>query len=303
MQRRTYIKSAFAIAGVISIAGCSSQYNQNLSQAEESLRKALQELQKEADKFNSADLSSGNVDVETEAIENHLDTAEESVNAAASNADEGQQEEIQSFRTYITFARSLTAYLDLLVEGLNNTINGNEKFQAEQYDAAAKQLNTAEEKLSNASDELRETQNAWSDLKQSDIDIENVEEFDESLTGLESLNSFFLPFAAGVGELSEGFIDFTAGESAYDSENYTVAQDKFNQASTHFDSAHSTLQSSQEDIPEEQDISVSELICIADSLRDTSNHLDNAAEASENGNNNRAREEAQKANADANRCS
>jgi len=309
MNRRKYLKSTFGLVGVISAAGCSGQspsYNERINTAQEAITNAEEKLQTEADKFNSENLDSGGVDIQIAAIYDYLDTAAEQLNAAESSASENEMDDIRALENWVALLREFTDFLDVFAEGYSQASSGFTYIQTERYSDAVDQLDTAEETLSNANDQLTVAQDAWNEIDRSkleDAEEISVSEIENYFTNVQEIMSVFIPMVSGMSSLSEGLIDFQAGSEAYDANQYTEAENKFRAASNDFTVANSTLKEQEETAPESMTNSIIELTCYSGAIRDASTHLANASEAIQNGNRNRANEEAQKANEAVDRCS
>ena len=309
MNRRKYLKSTFGLVGVLSAAGCSGQgssYDEHISAAQESITNAEEKLQTEADKFNSENLDSGGVDIQTAAIYDYLDTAEEELNAAESSANQSQEESIQAAQNWIDVAREITEFLDIFAEGYSQASSGFAYIQSERFSDAVDELITAEETLSSANEQLTITEEAWDEIDRSKVeDIEDISiaEIENSFSQLKEVMSVLTPMVSGMISLSEGLVDYQDGSEAYDAGQYTEAENKFRAASDDFTVAHSTFKEQEEAAPESMTNSIIELTCYSGAIRDASTHLANAVEATQNGNRNRANEEAEKANEAVDRCS
>lgn len=309
MNRREYLKSLVGFVGVLSAAGCSGQnpsYNERLDTTLEAIKNAEEELQAEADKFNSERLESGGVEIQTAAISDHLDTAEEQLNAAESSANQDQRDDIQAIKNWIVLLREFTEFLDIFAEGFSQASSGFAYIQSEQFPDAVNELNTAKETLSSASEQLIITQDAWDDIDRSrlenteDISVAEIENY---FSQVENIMSVFIPLTSGMGTLSEGLIDYQTGSEAYEEGRYSEAESKFRSAAEDFTVSHSTLEEQEDAAPESMKTSLIELTCYSGAIRDASTHLANAAEAIQNRNRARANEESQKANEATDQCS
>jgi len=309
MNRRKYLKSTFGLVGVISAAGCSGQgssYDERISAAQEAIRNAEEQLQTETDKFDSENLDSSGVDIQTAAIYDYLDTAEEELNAAESSASQTQKENIQAAQNWIDITREFTEFLDIFAEGYSQASSGFAYIQSERFSDAVDELITAEETLSRANEQLTITEEAWNEIDRSKVeDIEDISiaEIENSFSQLKEMMSVLTPMVSGMISLSEGLVDYEEGSDAYEAGRYTEAENKFRAASDDFTVSHSTFKEQEEDSPESMTNTLIQLTCYSGAIRDASTYLANAAEATQNGNRSRANEEAEKANEAVDRCS
>jgi len=309
MNRRKYLKSTFGLIGMISAAGCSGQgssYDERISAAQEAIRNAEEQLQTETDKFDSENLDSSGVDIQTAAIYDYLDTAEEELNAAESSASQTQKENIQAAQNWIDITREFTEFLDIFAEGYSQASSGFAYIQSERFSDAVDELITAEETLSRANEQLTITEEAWNEIDRSKVeDIEDISiaEIENSFSQLKEMMSVLTPMVSGMISLSEGLVDYEEGSDAYEAGRYTEAENKFRAASDDFTVSHSTFKEQEEDSPESMTNTLIQLTCYSGAIRDASTYLANAAEATQNGNRSRANEEAEKANEAVDRCS
>jgi len=309
MNRRKYLKSTFGLIGMISAAGCSGQgssYDERISAAQEAIRNAEEQLQTETDKFDSENLDSSGVDIQTAAIYDYLDTAEEELNAAESSASQTQKENIQAAQNWIDITREFTEFLDIFAEGYSQASSGFAYIQSERFSDAVDELITAEETLSRANEQLTITEEAWNEIDRSKVeDIEDISiaEIENSFSQLKEMMSVLTPMVSGMISLSEGLVDYEEGSDAYEAGRYTEAENKFRAASDDFTVSHSTFKEQEKDSPESMTNTLIQLTCYSGAIRDASTYLANAAEATQNGNRSRANEEAEKANEAVDRCS
>ncbi|WP_435175404.1 hypothetical protein [Halorussus sp. AFM4] len=322
MDRREYLATAASAASAVAIAGCSggsgsgdgtttaetttsADAQQHLSAAGEALRKAGEELSAQSDRLEEADMTDG-VDVRTESLDGYLDTAASELDAAEESATDPQRERIAAARGYVSFARKFGEFLDVFAEGYTRLGTGLTYFKSKRFEDAAGKLETARKTISRAEDVLAVLRDRAEKLDTdtlSELERVDVESMQTGLATLDELVPVLTAFADGLRDVSLGMVDFKAANAKLGNDEFETSERRFAAAKDHFASGYQTFKKQEESAPASVESSVVQLTCYAKALRDASEHFAATAEALANGNNERAKSEAEKGKQAANRCS
>ncbi|WP_226021929.1 hypothetical protein [Halomicrobium salinisoli] len=305
MDRRQYLEATCGTVLVGTLAGCSSDSSassgtnvtEHLEAAGTELEAANNALSTESEKFSETDFEEGGVDVQTTAVTEHLDAAGSELDTAESAATESQQETIEAARSWIALARSLTTFIDVFADGYNGVSNGLSYFQSQRYEDAAETLDTASDTLSDAEEELVIVQDRIENLDTealNNLDEVEISTFEADIERLSGFIDAMIPMVDGLRQESLGMVDFQTGSTEIENEEYTAAKARFKDARSHFSSAETTFKDLEESAPESLQGSVIELTCYGSALRESADHFVATAAALENGNREKANEEAEK---------
>lgn len=322
MDRRNYLRTTASIAGTALFAGCTGSDSENSNNAEanttterqteahlekagEALDKAGEKISEESEKFSEVDISNSGIDFKTATINGYLDTASNELDKAEESASDSQLEWIEAARSYIAFARKYTEFGDITAEGFSQINTGFAYFQSERFADAAETLKEAQNTMNEADDTLTLVQD-----RADQFDTSKLDEFDQveitslqtSLSELDELIPILSVLATGMRDIALGMVDFNEAGTQIDNSNYIKAKELFNEAESDFANAHSTFKGEEESAPASVKSSIIELSCYSSALKDASSHLAAVAEAVENGNQERAEEENEKAEQALNRC-
>lgn len=322
MDRREYLATAAAAASTVAIAGCSggsggegtttattgttdTDAQQHLDAAGEALRKAGEELSTQSDALQESDMTDG-VDVRTASLDGYLDTASSELDAAEKSATDAQRERIAAARGYVSFARKFGEFLDVFAEGYTQLGTGLTYFKSQRFEDAAAKLETARQTNSRAEEVLTVLRDRAEKLDTdtlSELERVDVESMQTGLATLDELVPVLTAFADGLRDVSLGMVDFGAANAKLQNDEFEPSRERFTAAKDHFASGYRTFKKQEESAPASVESSVVQLTCYSKALRDASEHFAATAEALANGNDERAKSEAEKGKQASNRCS
>lgn len=313
MNRRAVLKAGI-LASTSVLAGCSSDSSsgpdaetaqEHLEEAGLALENAGEEIQSESAKFEESEFQDGGVDIKTARINGYLETASSELDEAEKYANEEQRELIDIGREYVSFATKTVDFLDTFAEGYSQTFTGFTYFESERYEDAVTELETAESSLAEAGDLLTVTQSRAEELnteKLTELESVEIQSLGSTLEDADELVTALGSMVTGFISISSGMIDFTEAGTHLENEQYSDAEETFRSASDDFSAAESTFRSEEDTAPTEVKSTFIEMTCYSESLKDASTHFANAAEATQNRNQDRAESEVGAAEEALNRC-
>lgn len=322
MQRRSYLAATVSTASIGLLSGCSQGTNSgqsgtptpsdekragnHIQTAGKAVQNAGEQISEQSSKLEESSLSDGGVDFEPSTINSYLDTATEELDAAEQYSTDTQQDQINALRTYVSFARKLTEFMDVFTKGYSQTATGNKYFQSERYTDTAEKLKTARSTLDEADDILTVVEDRTQQLDTEVLDtIEQIEieSLKTDLTTLDELLPVMKAFASGIRSMSLGMVDFKKADEHINNDEYTEAKNDFQKAVDDFTAAENTFKQQEGSAPSSVKSSVIELVCYSGAMKDGSRHMVTASEALANGDNQRAKDESEKAKEAFDRCS
>ncbi|MFC7130915.1 hypothetical protein [Haloferax chudinovii] len=321
MQRREYIGATISALGTGFLAGCTGDTSthegtttptaqpdkaaEHLEEAGSALQSAGEQLSSESESLSESEFEDGSVDFNPSKVYTYLDEAANELDAAEEYSTDEQRSKINSGREYIEFGRKITDFLDIVVEGYSLVYSGLTYFQSERYTDAAAELEAAEQKLGDADDLLSVVRDRTSQLETEeldDFDKVDAETLQIDLTTLDELIPVLETMATGIREMSLGMEDLNEAESYLDEEALTQAQKALDRAAEHFGTSESLFKRQEGESPSSIKSTFIELTCYAGSLKDGTEHFSRAVEAIGEGDNERAKEERDKASESYNKC-
>ncbi|MCU4801961.1 hypothetical protein OB920_16400 [Halobacteria archaeon HArc-gm2] len=308
MERRTFITTSIAATSSILVAGCSGsgQAAEHLETAYDAIENANGEIESESERLADADIENGDgVDIQTNAIFGHLDTASTELDQAEETASDDQQEQIDGVRSYVTFARASTEFIDLFADAITEFTTGLSYFKTERYADARDRLESTESMFEDVDSRLNTVRTRYDDLDTdvfNDVDRVSVESFQEDIDKLEKQVPALEALTTGVTSVSVGMIEFKEATTNFEDEQYTESESKYEAARDEFATAHSTFSDMETEAPTEVQSTFVELTCTSGGLRDASQHYANAANAMQSGNNQRAQDEIDQASGAMDQC-
>lgn len=165
---------------------------------------------------------------------------------------------------------------------------------------------TAENTLEDADEQLTVTESRLADIDRAemeDIDRVSLTKIEDALNELDEMMPAMVALTRGMKHYSRGAMDYDEAREAYDSEQYSTAETEFRDASDDFATASSIFKEQEDAAPQTMRSYFIELTCQSNAFKEGSQHLANAVEAIQNGNETRANEEADNAEEALNKCS
>lgn len=265
------------------------------NEAEDLIEEAWEHLQTAGDTFDKETetmySASGVVSFDIEPIYTALENGRDDLDEASEVTTDEQQMVVEVLRSYADYIQALTDTLEAIADVYNHFSTagsyeeaGRFKSGADELRAANEAVGTAEEHHQTAADiqaelsanALEENEVAWSETKVW------VDEIGGIITGLSIL-------AEGGIAYDEAAVDYNEGVDAYNDEQYSAASNAFEEAVTHYRTAHETYRSGEDDAPQSMKSRVITKACETGIYRDATIEYRMASDAAEVGNYSEAR--------------
>jgi hypothetical protein len=320
MKRRQYL---VATCGAVVGAGCSGssdttptpdeqagtptisgpeEAQQHIESAHESFVSAVDTFEEEIEKFDSVE---DRISFRPDVIDAHLDEAESELDEAETTANSEQEEWIDEARQLVSWMRSIVDVYDYFGDGFDEFQTGLTYWDNDRMDDAADSFAETTDYLEEADSELSSAQTRFSDIDwdvfEDSDDIDRLE-LELMMEDLSAIVTDFIYFSDTYHYLALGFDHFLTAAEAFDNERWADAADRFSEAYEDFATAHSTISRGEEEASDEFIDDFIGLTCLTKAFRDSADHYQEAAEAAEANDWDRANEEADQAEQALERC-
>lgn len=310
MKRRAFLKKSVAASTVaVAMAGCSSgsssQVNENIESARDTLLENEETFENVSDHFQSGDTPNFN----PEQIRTRVDRAKETLGEVEGDASDEQAEVIDALLNWGDFQVRRAEGIELSIQLTSKWETVSTYLQTQQYEQAQTALDEADTIYDNFQTEFEEMVSAYENVDQDVLEEGGLEAYDEQMSNWFSQIRNWADgveiYLNGFDPLLTGFVLYQDGTEEYQNEAYSEAVEVYQEAETEFAVAERELEALEEystDFPSIESDAV-RLICTAGALSESSSLMAQSAREASQGNYESARDYANQAEQAASECS
>lgn len=309
MNRRKFLSASVGFSVLsVGLSGCSSLGSSQSNEHIETARDALSENEETFQSYNEQLENGETPNLDAEQIRLRVDRANEALDDAEDDASDEQIEQIEALRAWGDFQMERADGFELSIRFTSKWETVSAHLDSEQYSQAKTALGELSGLHADLKTKIGEIEAAYDEVSRSALADGGLEAYHDQITNWLSNIREWLEVTKilldGIDPLLTGLLIYKEGANAYQNENYSKAVEDFGNARTEFAVAERELQKLEgyDATFPTLEASTVRIICVAGALKEAADYLQESAEAAEQGNYDRAREMANKAQESANKC-